>query len=380
MDAPQNQEPVPAAGVVSPRLTIVVTSTQRRGAEVFGERLAVGLPDHGWEVDFVSLAAGPRDVTASVSAHPLSSMTPAELRRLDFTIVGRLRQRLREHGTDVVLANGSSTLQYGVAAARYIRRRPAIAYGSIGEPTYWARSLRQRALYQLLLRMVDRVFSVSERTGTQLVEEFGVKRSKLRVLHTGVPRQLLTIEPMPREDEIHLLFVGSLSQEKDPLAAVEILRRVAATTPARLRLVGTGPLADEIVRIAGGLGLSDVVELTGSVDDVAPHFAWADVLLLTSRTEGLPAAPLEAGAAALPVVAYDVGGVADTVIDRVTGHLVSPGDVEAAAAAVVGLAQDEPARQAAGQAARTLILNDFTVEDAVTRYDEALRELLESRR
>jgi len=379
VDAPPNHESS-EPDVTRPRLMVLVTSGQRRGAEVFGERLAIGLPDHGWDVDFVALASGPEEVAASVSADPLSAMPPGDLRRLDFTVVRALRDRLKRHGSEVLLANGSSTLQYGVAAARTMGRRPAIVYGSIGEPTYWARSLRQRALYQLFLRMVDRVFSVSHQTGRQLVEHFGVSPEKLRVLHTGVPQSFLDVSPLPREDVLHLLFMGSLSAEKDPLAAIEILRQVCETMPARLRMVGRGALADEVQAAAAEAGVGDVVEMVGSVDDVGPHLAWADVLLLTSKTEGLPAAPLEAAAASVPVVAYDVGGVAETLVDGATGRLVPAGDVGAAAKAVVELAEDEKARQAAGQAARSLILSGFTVQDAVRRYDNSLRELLRSGR
>lgn len=379
MDAPPNHES-PEPGSARPRLMVLVTSGQRRGAEVFGERLAVGLPDHGWDVDFIALAAGPEEVAASVAAVPLSAVAPGHLRRLDLTIVRALRGRLRSHGTEVLLANGSSTLHYGVAAARTMGRRPAIAYGSIGEPTYWARSPRQRASYQLFLRLVDRVFSVSEQTGRQLVDHFGVSPEKLRVLHTGVPQSLLDVSPLPRGGELHLLFMGSLSAEKDPLAAIEILRQVRDTMPARLRLVGSGPLAADISAAATAVGMDGAVEMVGSVDDVEPHLAWADVLLLTSKTEGLPAAPLEAAAASVPVVAYDVGGVAETLVDGSTGRLVPAGDVVAAAKAVVELAEDEQARQAAGQAARSFILNGFTVQDAVRRYDTALRELLRSGR
>lgn len=368
-----------SGGDARPSLTILVTSRQRRGAEVFGERLALGLPAHGWNVDFVALADGPDEVKASVSAEALSDTPAGQLGRLDFATVASLRRRLRDHRTDVLLSNGSSTLQYGVAAARTLWSRPQIAYGSIGEPMYWARSTRQQTTYQLLLRAVDRVFSVSEQTGQQLIESFGVPASKLRVLHTGVPRALLDISPLPREDELHLLFLGSLSVEKNPLAAVEILRRVRQRTPARLRFVGGGVLAGEVEAAAAAAGISDSVELVGSVDDVGPHLSWADVLVLTSKTEGLPAAPLEAGAASVPTVAFDVGGVGETIQDGLSGELVPAGDVAGAAEAVLRLATDEDRRQLAGTRARGLILNDFTVEDAVARYDSALRELLEER-
>ena len=68
-------------------VTIVVSSTQRRGAEVFASHLAEALPDHGWAVDFVALADRPDGVTSTVPAEPLSLETPESLGRLDLDVV-----------------------------------------------------------------------------------------------------------------------------------------------------------------------------------------------------------------------------------------------------------------------------------------------------
>ena len=357
------------------RLTILVTSTQRRGAEVFGERLAAGLPERGWQVDFVALGRHSGS-SSSVDAHPLSE---SMVGRLDLGVVRLLRRRLRSHRPHVVLANGSSTLHYGVAATRTMARRPRLVYSSIGEPSFWANTPRKRFAYRGFLALVDHVYSVSTPTAAQLTTQFGVSQDRVRILPTGVPDTMFDVDRQPHDPPMRILFLGSLSTEKDPMAAVAVLNELTSDTPAVLRMVGAGPLEAAVTAAARSAGSDAVVELAGSVPDVRPHLAWADVLLLTSRTEGLPAATLEAAAAGIPSVAFDVGGVSETVVPGVTGQLVRAGDSLAAAAALRAYALDPPARRAAGEAARAMAERTFTMAAAIERYDEALTDLAQDR-
>jgi glycosyltransferase involved in cell wall biosynthesis len=361
-----------------PRLTVLVSSTQRRGAEVFGERLANGLAGRGWTTDLVALTGASDPMAASVAARPLSRRPAAGLGRLDRNIVRSLRQHLRESETDVLLAYGSSTLKYGVAATRFLGNRPALAYASIGEPLYWARRPHQRLAYGALLKMVDLVLSVSSTTARQLSSGLGVAADKVRAVHTGIPKELLDLSPAPADGELRILFMGSLAREKDPMMVLEVFGRLAASVGARLRMVGTGPLEASLRTRIAELGLNDRVEMTGSVEDVTPHLAWAEVLLLTSLTEGLPAATLEAAAAGAAVVAFDVGGVGETMIDQVSGRLIKPGDADGMVAALSFYAANPEARHKAGQAGRKLVAEKFTIEESVRHHDVVLRELLAS--
>lgn len=355
------------------RLTIVVSSTQRRGAEVFAESIGNGLAAGGWDVDFVALADRPAGLDG-VAAAALSPFEPARLPRLDVGIVRRLRTRVRTRRPDVVLANGSSTLQYCLAAVRTTPNRPRLAYASVGEPLYWAADPRRQITYRLMLGMVDRVFAVSSRTAEQLTGSLGVRPERLRVLPTGVPARYLGIERERHDGPLRVLWVGSLSHEKDPLAAVEVLANAADSIPLEAVMVGDGPLRSDVAQRANELGVA--LELPGVVSDVAPLYARADVLLLTSRTEGLPGVILEASAAGLPVVAFDVGGVSEALVDGRTAVLVPDRRTESAARAVVSLGIDPERRASMAAAGRELVAEHFTLDAAVARYDLALKELM----
>ena len=351
-----------------PSITILVIGNRRRGAEVFADRLREGLGGLGWRAELAALSFEPGD--ASIPAVPLSTRPVGNLGRFNLDVLAGLRKHLRTRQPDVVLANGSATLRYAAVARIGLSASPVLAYASIGEPRYWARTRRQRLVQRMLLRRSKVVLAVSEETKAQLVDGLGIRADRVALAPTGVPESFFGVIRLPPSDMLRLLYIGNLSREKDPETSLEVLRHLGV--PARLRLVGSGPLRAVLEERVRAAALKDRVEVLGSVSDVRPHLAWADLLVLTSRTEGLPAAVLEAGAAGVPAVGFDVGGTRETIIDEVSGRLVPPGDVEGFCAAVRTLAQDAQLRAGMGAAARRLVRERFTLERSVRRYHEVL--------
>jgi glycosyltransferase involved in cell wall biosynthesis len=150
-----------------------------------------------------------------------------------------------------------------------------------------------------------------------------------------------------REDgrPLRLLFVGRLTEQKGVGLLVPILQAlVAAGLPAELRVVGDGPLADELAVAVADAGVGDVVTLVGFSPDPLAEMAEADVLLSPSTYEGLPFTPLEALSTGLPLVLSNIAPHAELV-----GSSGGPGaqvvggrEPEAWEAAVARVAADLP--------------------------------------
>ncbi|MBA2337685.1 MAG: glycosyltransferase [Acidimicrobiia bacterium] len=361
------------------RLAVVVSSDRRRGAEVFGEALAAGLGQRGWDVRLFALSEGDRR-SPRIDAEPMAAVAADTLGKLDRTVVTALRRRLRTWEPAIVLAYGGPSVQYSTVAVRSLWRRPRLVVVSIGDPMFWIRSRRHARLRSLLYAGADRVLSVAAATTTPLMESLGVAPAKIRVAATGVPDRFFDIERDPRGTALRIVVIGALSAEKDPLAAIEVVATVAATTPVELRILGSGPLSGEVAAAVRAGGLGDRVELCGSVEDIAPHLAWADVLLQTSKSEGLPGVVLEAGAAGVPSVVFDVGGCAEAVVDEETGVVVAAGDGVGAAAALVDLAAHRDRLTAMGQAARRHMAASYPLATAIDRYHQLLLDELEAAR
>ena len=350
----------------TPRTLIVVSTNRRRGAEVFTERLVKGLGRDGWIVDAVSLRGYPDHETVDIGPLVDGHSSPG---RINWEIVRALRRRVKVFRPDLVVANGGATLRYSVLAT--LGRTTKLMYMSIGEPSYWISSGLSRLANRIMLRRVDRVLAVSEETARQTRELEPKLAAKVDTTYTGVPEELFLPVAPTSEGPLRVVVVGSLSEEKDPELA---LRSVARLTGAELRFVGDGPLRGDLENLAISLEMGDRFGVTGFVTDVTPHLKWADVLLLTSRSEGLPGAILEAGAAGIPTVAVEVGGVSEAVIDG-EGGLIVDRSARAIADALARLDSDRDLVATMGKNAQEHVREKFGMEKILAGYSVSFRGL-----
>ena len=364
-------------GLTEESIMMVVSSNRRRGAEVFGEQLRDGLDNLGWETELVALWSASDAATIDVA-----SLVDGPARgRFDPRIVLRLRRAIIERRPTIVFANGGATLRYAAIAMLGMRDRPILAYSSIGEPRYWTRSGIHEAWVRYLHRRADFVLAVSDETREQLIAEIRLPSDRVFTAHTGVSDRFFDVaEGRSHGEPLRVLFLGNLSEEKDPGAAIRVVAAMPSSRNVQLRFVGAGPLGQALEAEVARLSLQDDIEFVGSVDDVVPQLRWADVLLLTSRTEGFPGVVLEAAGAGVPAVAFAVGGTNETIADEVSGILVEPGDVDAAARALRRLGDDADLRGEMGRQARLRAMGEFTLEHSVRHHNAIIRTALRTKR
>ena len=211
----------------------------------------------------------------------------------------------------------------------------------------------------------------------------GIPKDRLYLVLGGIDTEVFRSAPSlaraslsVADDEALLLWVGRLDPVKGLdtlLEAVDVLR---AEVPIRLLLAGEGRDRASVEQGVARRGLTDCVTLLGRRDDVPRLLRTADVFVFPSRTEGLPNALLEAMAASLPVVATDVPGCRDLVIDGQTGLLVPPDDAGALAGAVAGLVRDKPLAWALGANACHFVTERFSVGRCHARYVDLYAQVL----
>jgi glycosyltransferase involved in cell wall biosynthesis len=159
-----------------------------------------------------------------------------------------------------------------------------------------------------------------------------------------------------------LLSVGRLVPQKDPLTLLKAMA-LLAHRPWHLTIVGDGPSRGALQESADQLGIADRIEFTGFVTDVTPFYARSQLLILSSRWEGLPAGPIEAMACGCDVVATDCApGLTELLLAAGAPAPVPVGDA-AALARAIGVALDagspsRRARQVAGRYSMTASLDD----------------------
>lgn len=156
-------------------------------------------------------------------------------------------------------------------------------------------------------------------------------------------------------------MIGRFTPQKDHAA---LLRALAGQSHLGwdLDLIGDGPRRADIVALATALGVADRVHFLGARNDVTAILGRADIYALVSHWEGFPRSILEAMRAGLPVVASDVGGVAEAVQPGKTGFLVPADDGQVLAARLELLIKDRQLRQALGSAGRRSYDENFHFE------------------
>jgi len=125
---------------------------------------------------------------------------------------------------------------------------------------------------------------------------------------------------------------------------------------------------------AEALGFADRLLVTGTREDVRELYAAFDVLLMTSRYEGLPYAALEAMAAQVPVVSVNLPGMDELVENGVNGSLAPP-DADALATQVVELLENEPLRETLGRNAREHVRRKHNIKDFIAKIEALYLDL-----
>ncbi len=209
-----------------------------------------------------------------------------------------------------------------------------------------------------------------------------VAEDKLSVIYNGLPEPVkregfLRKELNIGEKDIVIGTVARLASQKDPLFLLEVAERMInrpgnAPNEGQLYfvIIGDGPLKSECENFINGKGLKGRVFLLGAREGAAELVRDFDIFVLFSRWEGLPLTIIEAMMAEVPVVANDVGGVGELVMDGETGFLVKGLDIAAAERALARLQADGGLRRRLGQAGRLRARQKFLLGEMLRRYRE----------
>jgi glycosyltransferase involved in cell wall biosynthesis len=266
-------------------------------------------------------------------------------------------------GTDILQTHGYKA-NVLAALVRPQIRRPWIAFMH-GETWENWKVRAYFALERVAVRRADCIVAVSHQMARAL-EAQGIPSGRLRVIHNAclvTPRPDAPPAAWNADAPPIVGVVGRLSHEKGVDIALSAHRLMTRGCPAaRLWVLGEGPEREPLMRLAERLGIASSVEWLGYREDPEHLYRRMAVLLIPSRSEGLPNVALEAMAHGIPVVATAVGGVPEVVSDGQTGFLVPREDAEGLASRVLTLLKDATLRRTFGHAARAEVAVRFSPE------------------
>lgn len=234
--------------------------------------------------------------------------------------------------------------------------------------TLWA----ARRLESRCARSARSILGISSYTVEHVRRDFDVSAEKLRVVPVPVDPDLFTPGKPRSRPRPYILSVARLERRKDFPTLLRAFREVRRSRDVELRIVGSGPVREQLERLAEELGLGEDVRFLGHVSlrALREEYAGASLFALASRQEGLGIVFLEAMASGLPVVTTDSGGSADPVVSGETGFLVQVGNYRALAAAMIEVLTDPSAAGRMGRAGRERVERRFS--------ERAVHDLLRS--
>jgi glycosyltransferase involved in cell wall biosynthesis len=226
---------------------------------------------------------------------------------------------------------------------------------------------------RFVLRKYARVVAVSDEVKSRLLKA-GVREEVIRLIRNGIdPRPFDNAVPSLREDlatdSTLVGLIGRLSWEKGIDIFLRAAARVVVEFPnAKFVVVGEGPDKDKLEQLIDELNIRGNVSMLGRRSDMPSVYASLDVMVSSSRQEGLPMAILEGMASRLPMVATAVGEVPTVVMDGQTGVLVPTEDVDSLAEGILGLLRDPARRTRFGAAARQRVEEEYSAARMTTDY------------
>ncbi|QQS33832.1 MAG: glycosyltransferase [Acidobacteriota bacterium] len=280
---------------------------------------------------------------------------------------------LKENNISIVHTHDFYSNVFGMAAASFARTPIRVASK---RETGGMRSGTQKFVEGIAFGRADAIVANSMAVREHLTNEYGISEEKIELIYNGIGAarfvdsgDALAVRvsmDIPPNSKLVTLVANLRHEVKN----VPMLLRAAAAVPrddVHFAVAGEGDLETELQRLANDLGVGWRVHFLGRCDDVPRLLRASDVCVLTSTNEGFSNSILEYMAAGKPVVATDVGGAREAVIDGETGFLVASDDDRGLAEKLNVLLDDQQIANSFGERGRQKIAREFSLQIQLDR-------------
>jgi len=290
---------------------------------------------------------------------------------------------LKQHDIKIVHSHDFYSNIFGMTGASLAGVRGRIASK---RETTGTRSLSQRTAERGAFKLARAIVANAGAVKEHLVG-LGVPDKKIVVIYNGLDLtrfnlngdslQRLDLEVL-RGRPVVTMVANFEYRVKDHPMLLRAAQRVKTEVPeAMFVIAGEGELRPETERLAGELGLDESCLFIGRCASVPDLLAASDVCVLSSQAEGFSNSILEYMAAGRAVVATNVGGASEAIVEGETGHLVDAGDDRAMAERLIALLRDPEKRRAMGINGRRRIEQHFSTANRLKRTTELYQRFLE---
>lgn len=289
--------------------------------------------------------------------------------------VGIIKRKANHNFKSLMVAHGSIISEYRTYLLELKSLSPKKILKLIPNTGYALKNFFTRQRECVL--GVERVVAVSTFVRQALLDETYASEEKIVVINNGIKTPDISVDR--KEANQTLLFSGRLEYSKGVLLLLQVFKTLALKYPnARLLIAGDGPMRTQMQTFVAENKLTERVDFLGWVtkDQVAKACERSNILVLpTIRIEGFPMSIVEAMAAGLVVVASDIGGSKDAIVDSQTGFLVKPGSAIELEEALSTLLSDEVKLKHFMVSSQNHFASHFTDTIMVAKYLEVINSL-----
>jgi glycosyltransferase involved in cell wall biosynthesis len=364
------------------RILQVIDGMNIGGAEVLLVDLVRRLREAGHAVQVAYSTPGPMSARLAEMGVTLTRLP--RFARVDPVLLFRLMRLMRREKPDIVHTHLFKSDLHGRLAARLASVPVVISTAHNNDS--WARRAPLGWLYGCTSRLADRLIAVSEEVREYQLRYTFIPPEKIVTIDNGVDmRRFDGKEEAGRAvraefgiapDAPLVGMIGRLTEQKDHATFLQAVGHIRAALPkTRFLVVGDGPLRENLIEQARSLKLDDAVIFAGLRSDIPAVMAALDVLVFSSRWEGLPVTLLEGMAAAKPVVSTAVGGVPGVVGEGESALLVPAGMASVLADAVVRVLRDPALAQKLSALARARVREKYSLDSMLDRTLALYEEL-----
>ena len=354
------------------------------GSGVVATELALGLADRGHEVHLVSdyrpFRLGDDESVhfhpVTIADYPLFKYPPHDL-----CLANKLAEVVAEHGVELIHAHYAVPHAVSaILASQSVRPNPVKVVTTLhGTDITLVGSHRDfyRVCRYAMLEC-DGLSCVSQWLSDRTMEEFELPVEP-RVIPNFVDCDRFNDEgrvPFPEDGVFELLHASNFRPVKRVFDVIRVFEQVQRHVPARLTMVGDGPLKGMSEELVAELGIEDRVRFVGPQYDVETMYRQSHLFLLLSDYESFGLSALEAMACGAPVLGSRAGGLTEVVEHGVSGHLCSVGDIETLAGCALEILKDRATWESYSTAAIRRARDHFCREKTLPQYEDFYQRVL----
>lgn len=369
------------------RILYVITLPDIGGAQTHLLEVACAMQKSGHDVQIVAGKYG--WLTEQLAIKGIEISVIDELVReislkKDWATVYKIRNIIKKWHPDIIHCHSSKAGIVGRIAA-FMEGVPSVftAHGwAFTEGVPFFKRVLYSVIENIMLNITSKCFCVSEYDRCLAKKWFLRDSHKIITVHNGIGDDGLQRDAIVRMLDngsiLRLIMVGRFSKQKDHMLLIKSVYDINKKYPGQvhLSLVGDGDLFAAANQYVVANNLGDFIVLLGESTCVDSLLTQSDVFCLISNYEGLPISIIEAMRAGLPVIASDVGGNNELVVDGVNGYLVSRGDRKGLVQAIEKLIKDRTLITEFGKRSQEKFRMEFTFSAMMQKIESAYRDVL----